>query len=309
MKLTQKLLGYLGRVFDAGPEQVLLMRMRYDGAMSWRVDEGVLTTTVAGGSGSSLSVTLSAYSLSGLIDFIAAQPGYSVPYSDLTGISSLSGTVLIDGGADQDDSNGDHLHAYTSSLWAYLESQAGEIKLLRTAVDEALLQMSAQTAGGEWVDEHGSYYAVQRVNGESDAAYAARIVAEVGRARGTNVAIGSAIRQATGSVGVAVDDYKTYTTSTSGTKSFGLFDVTVVAEIGGDLTPDEIDANTRSLVESMRDAGTFLRNLRYVFRTTSTLYVGAVMRTGSRVTIGFGTALILDGSWLLDGHEVLDGEL
>lgn len=309
MKLTQKLLGYLSRVFDAGPAKVLVMRMRYDGAMSWRVAEGVLTTTVSGGTGSGIAVTLSAYTLPDLAAFIAAQPGYSVPYADMTGVSSLSSSVLIDGGADQDDSNGDYLHAYTSALWAYLESQSGELKLLREAVDESLLQMSAQSAGGEWVDEHGDYYAVPRVADESDAAYAARIVAEVGRARGTNLAIGAAIRESTGAVSVVVDDYKTFTTATDGTKSFGLFDVTVTADIGGALTPDEIDANTRAMVESMRDAGTFMRSLRYVLRSRASIYVAAAMRTGSRVTIGFGLPLLLDGSWALDGQEILDGEI
>lgn len=39
MNLTQKLLGYLNRVFDKGPDRVLVLRFRYDGtAMSWRID-------------------------------------------------------------------------------------------------------------------------------------------------------------------------------------------------------------------------------------------------------------------------------
>lgn len=293
MKLTQKLIGYLSRVFDAGPEKVLVMRIRYDGAMTWQISDGVLTTSVVGGSGSPISVVLSAFMLPGLAAFISAQPGYSVPYSDMAGVDGLAASVLIDGEADQDGSNGDHLYAYTSALWAYMESQATELKLLRAAVDEALLQISAQSASGEWVDEHGSYYAVPRVDGESDAAYASRIVAEVGRARGTNVAIGSAVKQATSALSVAVDDYETFTVAGDGTKSFGLFDSTVLAEIGGPLTPDEIDSNTRSIIESMRDAGTFLRNLKYVFRCRSSLYVAATMKTGSSVTIGIASPGVL----------------
>ena len=37
MKLTDKLLGYLNRVFEKGPDRVLSLRIRYDGGMSWKI--------------------------------------------------------------------------------------------------------------------------------------------------------------------------------------------------------------------------------------------------------------------------------
>lgn len=306
MKLTEKLLGYLNRVFDRGPERVLVLRLRYDGVMRWRVENAVLTTEVTGGSGAALSVDLSGYTVASLAAFLAAQPGYSVPFSDALAVPGLKATVLIDGTSDQDSSNGDHLYAYTSVLWAFMEAQASELKLLRDAVDEALLQMAANTASGEWVDEHGSFYAVGRKSGETDAAYAARIVAEVGRARGTNVAIAQAVRVGSGAYRVDVVDYPTFTVAGDGTKSYGLFDVAVAIDVDAPLSAEEIDANTRALIEAMRDAGTHLRNLKYIRRVSATVYCGALLKVGSVVRVGFGERLLLDGSWLLNGDEILD---
>ncbi len=308
MNLTQKLLGYLNRVFDKGPQSVLVLRLRYDGAMRWTISDGVLTTSVTGGSGAPLTANLADYTLATLAAFLAAQPGYSVPFVDATQVPGLSATVLIDGSSDQDATNGDHLNAYTSVLWAYLESQSTELNLLRLAIDEALAQMSANTASGEWVDEHGSFYAVARSNGESDASYAARIVAEVGRARGNNVAISDAVLRATGAYGVTVADYTTVTTAFDGSKSLGLFDAEVAVDVDAPLSSDQINASTRSIIESMRDAGTHLRNLKYIRRTHLTIYSAAYLKVGWRVGIGTAEApLLLDGTWVLDGAQTLDG--
>ena len=306
MKLTEKLLGYLNRVFSKGPESVLVIRLRYDGAMRWSVDDGILTTTVTGGSGAALRVDLSAYTVSTLAAFLAAQPGYSVPFVDALQIPGLRATVLIDGSSDQDATNGDHLYAYTSVLWAYMETQASELKLLRQAVDEALLQMAANTASDEWVDVHGSFYAVARKNGESDASYAARIVAEVGRARGTNVAISDAVRRACGADRVDVIDYETQTVAADGTKSYGLFDVDVAVDVNAPLSSEEIDSSTRAIIESMRDAGTHLRKLKYIRTQTVSLYAIATTFIGESVTVLF-SPLRLDGTWFLSGAQNLDG--
>lgn len=307
MKLTEKLLGYLNRVFDKGPESVLVLRFRYDGSMTWRVSDGILTTEVTGGTGGPISVDLSAYTVPQLAAVIAAQPGYSVPYVDASQIPGLRATVIIDGSSNQDASNGDHLYAYTSVLWAYMEAQASELKLLKQAIEESLLQMAANTASGEWVDEHGSFYAVGRKTGESDAAYAVRMVAEVGRARGTNVAISEAAQLASGAYSVQVVDYGTFTVAADTTKSYGLFDVISAIDVEAPLSFEEIDANTRSIIESMRDAGTHLRQLKYIRRSTLPLYVGSMLRTGSTVTVRYNP-LRLDGTFLLNGSQYLDGE-
>lgn len=280
MKLTDKLIGYLNRVFDRGPQAVLALRIRYDGTMRWTIADGILTTTVTGGTGAAFRLDLRLFTVATLAANIAARPGYTVPFVDTTQIPGLLATVLLDGSGDQAQSNGDHLKAYTSTLWAYMEAKASELVPLRAAVDEALLQMAANTASGDWVDEHGAFYAVGRKDGESDAQYAARIVAEVGRARGNNVAIGEAVRRASGGDRVDVDDYAVETVAASGTKSFGLFDVSVYLDVNAALAFDAADANTRSVIEAMRDAGTHLRKLKYIRRTRLSTFAAGVLKYG-----------------------------
>src|SRR3546814_4396237 len=58
--------------------------------------------------------------------------------------------------------------------------------------------MSTKTAQGEWLDELGGYYGVPRIQGENDASYGPRIIAEVLRPRGNNVAMEAAIKVYTG---------------------------------------------------------------------------------------------------------------
>lgn len=304
--LAQKLIGYLNRVFDKGPEQYLVLRFRYDGGMVWSIRDGVLRTSVTGGSGQNLDVDLSVYTVATLAAFLAAQPGYSVPFVDATPVPGLAATVLIDGGGNQNDTNGDHLNAYTSVLWAYMTAQAGELRLLRVAIAEALAQMAANTASGDWVDEHGSYYAVPRKAGESDTAYAGRIVAEVGQARGTRTALSVSVRRATGAESVEVMDYDTPTTATGGTVSYGLFDVDVVLDANTPLSSIEIERSTLAVIDAIRDAGTHLRKLRYIRSSTLRLYAAGYLAVGHDVMVSF-SALTLDGSWILDGTEDLDG--
>jgi hypothetical protein len=304
--LAQKLIGYLNRVFDKGPDQYLVLRMRYDGGMVWSVRDGVLRTVVTGGSGQALNVDLSAYTVATLAAYIQAQPGYSVPFVDATPVPGLDATVLIDGGSNQNDTNGDLLNAYTSVLWAYMTAQAGELRLLRAAIAEALAQMAANTASGEWVDEHGSYYAVPRQPGESDAAYASRIVAEVGQARGTRTALSVSVRRATGAESVEVMDYDTPIVGSGGVSSYGLFDVDVVLDANTPLSSIEIERSTLAVIEAVRDAGTHLRKLRYIRSSTLRLFASGYLSFGYDVMVSF-SALTLDGSWLLDGSEDLDG--
>jgi len=287
VKLTQKLIGYLNRVFDKGPGEVLALRLRYDGsAMTWRVADGMLTTTVVGGTGVALSVNLASYTVAELGVFLAAQPGYSVPYQDLSTFTGRSALVLLDGSGDQDKSNGDHLIGFTSVLWAYMDSIASELTLLRASIAEAIQQMSASTASDEWVDEHGTFYKVTRNLNEVDSVYAARIVAEVIKARGNNVAIAEAIKTAVLADSARVVDYDTITTATDTTESYGLFDVTVESSVDVPMAANE-DALVRQIIEAMRDAGTFLRTLKYIRKMRLNTYMGAYTKSGHDVLVTY----------------------
>lgn len=278
MRLTQKLLSFLNRVFDKDPAPFLALRLRYDGDMTWRVADGVLTTTVVGGSGEDLEIDLSQHSVAGLINYLAAQPGYDIAYGDQTALSLLSARVLMDGSGDIDKSNGDHLYGYTSVLWSYMEAQANELQQAAAQIPEAIAQMSTKTAQGEWLDELGDYYKVPRIQGENDASYGPRIIAEVLRPRGNNVAMEAAIKIFTGQDSLvtdvtlygdtfplydgAIQHNGIWAHNAEAQPLYGLFDVQYGYDFinGGDIT--QFHEIVRGLVGRLRDAGTHLRSLQ-----------------------------------------------
>ena len=307
MTLTEKLLGYLNRVFDKGPDSVLALRLNYDGAMTWRVSAGVLTTTVTGGTGGPLTVVLSGFSMSGLAAYLAAQPGYSVPFSVTGDMASRSALALIEASGNPAQSNGDHLLAFQSVLWAYMNAQSGELSTAQIAISEALLQIAAITASDTWVDEHGSYYGVARTNGEADVSYVARIVSEITRARGNGVAIAEAVKLGATASYVTITDVPTVTVSGGGVGSYGLFDVDVEIPVESVLTQPQIEANTLAVLNAMRDAGTHVRKLRYIRAAKMTLWAGAYTRAGHYLTLGFDRyPFIFDGTYSYDGSHEFD---
>lgn len=278
MKLTQKLLAFLGRVFDKDPQTFLALRISYEsGAMTWNVSNAVLTTAPVGGGGQPLTVDLTQFTVFGLVQFIASQRGYSIPYVDGTDLNQLSARVLLDGSGNIAESNGDHIHGYTSPLWAYLEAASLELDRAASAIIEMLKQMSTTTGSDIWLDEWGGVYGIPRLQGESDAAYGQRIIAEVLRARGNNVAIELAIKQFTGQ-DAKVTDVVEWTTplpkyngaithnSASNYNStaqpiYGKFDVEYGYDLltGGDIA--SFQAIVSGLIDRLRDAGTHLRSV------------------------------------------------
>lgn len=278
MKITKKLLGYLNKIFDKDPERFLALRVGYAGAgLTWTVADGLLALSPIGGAGAPLTVVLAGYRLGELVNFISAQPGYRVEYANLTDLSLLSAAVLMDGQGDVSKSNGDHLYGYTSFLWAYMEAHATELNAAKLEIDEMKRQMATTTASGEWLDELGGYYGVPRLSNEVDESYSARIIAEVLRPRGNNVAIEAAIKTFTGQ-DVRVTDVVTYGSasrsyndvwkydgvqlhnSAAGVR-YGLFDVGLDYDIinGGEVNTFLV--TIRGIIDRLRDAGTHLRDL------------------------------------------------
>jgi hypothetical protein len=225
----------------------------------------------------SLTINLRGYSISSLVGFLAAQPGYSVLYADTSQNAQMSAAVLLDGAGDINASNGDHLYGYTSFLYTYLEAQAIELAAAEVQIGEMLEQLSTKTAEGEWLDELGSYYGVPRFPGEADAQYGPRIIPEVLRPRGNGIAIEAAIKAYTGQP-ITVTDVVVYGAATpkynggytynatqvhnaNPTPIYGLFDVLYSYDLlsGTDVT--SFREQIRSLVNRLRDAGTQLRAL------------------------------------------------
>lgn len=295
MRLTQNLLGYLPRVFERDPAPFVALRLRYAGGLTWRVADGVLTTSPIDGPVSAtlsldfleqayqaspgsvdLQVDLSDHTLASLFTLLSAQPGYSAPFltADLAGLSALT---LIDGEGDQGTVYGDRLMGYTSLAYAYMETMAAELAEAGAEIDDMLTQLDTTTAEGEWLEDWGARYAVPRLTGEPDPAYANRIIAEVIRPRGNNVAIAAAISAYTGQDTTVTDAvvwggpnpaYNAVRThnaavnhSSTATPIYGLFDVNYGYDLveGGSIAA--FQQTVRGLVERLRDAGTQLRAL------------------------------------------------
>lgn len=278
MKLTNKLLSFLHRVFDKDPAPFLALRLRYAGAgMTWRVDGARLMTMPVGGQGGALSIDLTQYRLGELVNHLAAQPGYTVEFADRSELSLLGAAVLLDGEGDQDKSNGDHLYGYTSVLWSYLEANAVELEAAARQIEQMRLQMSTVTASDIWLDELGGYYGVPRLPGELDTMYSMRIIAEVLRPRGNNVAIEAAISAYTGQTTTVTDvtinspisplynGAKTYDGSqfhnSISSPLYGLFDVEYGYDLANGADISAFAQIIRDLVGRLRDAGTHLRAL------------------------------------------------
>lgn len=277
MKLTQKLLSYLHKPFDRDPESFLAIRLRYDGSMTWRIEDAVLYTSVSGGTGSALAVDLDQFTLAELANHLAAQPGYSVPYRVTNDLSLLGARILIDGVGNQDASNGDHLSAFRSHTWAYLDATAVELKAAREQIYQMLRQMNVITGEGDWLDEIGDYYNVRRRDGEVDSLYGPRIIEEVIRPRNNNKAIELAISRATGGLPSIVRDVKEIvdvspayngTIDFDGSRQYmattryrrNLFDVEYAFDLEGseDVAPSQ---RRVLLIDNFRAAGNHLRQI------------------------------------------------
>lgn len=286
MRLTKKLLTFLNdAVFDLDPGKYLAMRLQYNGqGLTWTVQDGVLTTETAGGSGAPLTVNLADYTVAQLAQFLGTQPGYSVVYVDRSDFAQLSALVLLDGTGDISASNGDHLYGYTNPNWSYMEANANELQQAEVQAGNAIQQLSTTTAQDMWLDVLGKYFGVPRMQGESDASYGPRIIAEVLRPRSNNIALELAISAYT-TQDTTVTDVTEYgptfplyngvithdgshTYDASLTPIYGLFDVQYGYDLinGGD--PTQFAQTVIGIISRYRAAGTQLRNLILVGGST-----------------------------------------
>ncbi len=271
--MISSLLDRLYRKFSRDPQGYLALRLDYAGTMTWTVDDGVLSTVVSGGPGVALSVDLSQFSLATLAVYLAMQPGYSVIPVQAGSISALT---LVEGSGNPATNNGDHLVAYTSILYAFLDAFGSELRAALTAVLAMPAEMATTTADGEWLDLLGSYYGVPRNLGEVDGQYGPRIIAEILRPRCNNVAIELAVEVFTGQVTTVTDVviYQDepfydgvpkfdgqYMFANVSVPHYGLFDVVVGYDILNGGNPSAFEAAVLDIVSRLRAAGTQLRTL------------------------------------------------
>lgn len=281
MQLTQTLLGYLNRVFNKDPAKVMAMQFTHVYPMTWQVKDAVLTTVVFnGGTGGNLTIDLTQYTFSELINYLASQPGYVTPYL-APSMADVSAAALLDAsGSVAPDGENAPLYAYTSVLWAYLECNASELELAASQIKNLPLQMSTTSADTIWLDVLGNYYKVPRNANEEDSSYGPRIIASVLRPMSNNVAMELAITTFTGQTttvtdvtlpGVTGDVYDglhehdgSIEYNSVYTPVYGLFDVEYGYDILNGQDPTTFAQTITALINTLRAAGTHLRSLSLI---------------------------------------------
>lgn len=279
--IENRLLRWLYNRFDKSPYRQLALQLDYDGRMTWAVTEDRrLVSEVQAGSGGPLNIDLTAFNtIAALANYLAVQPGYSVPYLAPVEISQLSPQALMRGSANIATTNGRNLDAFTSELWAMLESLAAELDAAARQIPRLPLEMATTTADGDFLDTLGSYYGVPRLQDEPDGSYGPRIIAEVLRPKCNNVAIELAIEVFTGQ-SCTVTDVQivtataplydgTYTYDGSqnhdgldASVKYNLFDVVYAYDlVNGTSDVTGFADVVRGIVNRIRAGGTHLRSL------------------------------------------------
>lgn len=192
--VLQKLLKYPhSAVFDVEPGASLALRVRHADGARWSIADEVLTVTVGE---TDWTYQLGELTIGELAAALTAD-GFEVPTLSAEW-SSRSALVLAEGSGDQGVSNGDHIYAFTTILWALMTGYAGEVRTAAYQVVQALRQMVLTQAELEWLDLWGALYGVPRLQHEMDADYAPRIEKEAFRIRVSVGGIEQAILDATG---------------------------------------------------------------------------------------------------------------
>jgi hypothetical protein len=208
MQLTATLINSLNRVWKRDPKPVQALRLTYPGGVlhSWTVKDLLLTTSVSGGAGAPLEIDLTSLTVGGLLVELAGQAGYVIQLL-APGLQDLSAAVLLDGTGDSSAP----LLAYTRLSWAFADAMARELDNLETCAALAPQMMVVATAQGEWLDFLGTLFgACQRIPGEIDTLYAARMIAQITAPKGNNVAIEIALETVYGFENVSVADVVIY---------------------------------------------------------------------------------------------------
>lgn len=182
-------------VFDKNPGPALVMRLTHPAGARWRISDSQFT---AWAGAVETTYDLRVMSIASLQVLLEAA-GFTVQRITAR-YENYSALALLEGEGDQGQSNGDHIHVFTSLLWALLSCYAQEVDAAHYQIKQALLQMVIKTAEGEWLDLWGEVYGIMRLQDEGDPAYRQRIPAEAFRIRVNALAIEKAILDITGKV-------------------------------------------------------------------------------------------------------------
>jgi hypothetical protein len=264
-------LSQLDSAFENDPLSVALFRLDVDtGSITWAVDGDTLT--VLSDEFATFTATLSANTVGALVQALITA-GFTVFAYDPAN-ASLSAAVLMDGSG----STNDPLLGFTSYLWAMGEAIGVELDAMGVASDDALRCAVMLTSEEDWLDLWGSYFGIGRESYEVDPDYVRRIVVEVLRPRCNNVAMEMALEEVFQQVGVSVVDVSewggtsplhdgtitfdgTHEHNAGAVKAYGLFDVQLGYDLLGGVDPVAYLTVVTAIVNRMRAAGTYLRDL------------------------------------------------
>lgn len=171
--MLPRLLGSLYRAFDKNPYAEVACRLRHADGFAWAVSGRVLTAGT--GAGASLGVyTLETLTVLDLYTALLAK-GCTGVYLN-PDFQGLKASVLTDGQGSESQSNGDVLWAYSSLLWAILDSQAYALEWADMDILDAIDQIDYTLADGEMLDYWGQYWGISRQSGELDGSYIIRTI-------------------------------------------------------------------------------------------------------------------------------------
>lgn len=169
---------------------------------------------------------------------------------------------------------------FTNPNWALMSVLRSEVEIAGESVKAAPAQMCVPTAEGDWLDYLGTIFGgITRATGESDPLYGPRIISTILRPACNNKAIELAILNYTGqscrvtdavNAGSAADTYSGVNThdggidydSSANVPQYGLFDLAANYDPSSAMqSPTDFTATLRTMANSLRAAGTYLRNL------------------------------------------------
>lgn len=182
-----RLLGRLNRIFDKEPGSILALRLQAPGGLQWRIADGLLTLSRP--SQPDYTLALAGRRIVDVRDILAAEGFQVLYYADDPAILTLGALALMPGKGDQGQSNGDHLYAFTSPLWAWTGSVGRWLDEARRDIPLALREMVVPTSNGEWSELWASYFGLRRRIAEVDSHLNMRTAYEWRRPRSNRFAI------------------------------------------------------------------------------------------------------------------------
>lgn len=193
MKLTEKLLSHLNRVFNKDAKPFDAMTITAADPVNWTVADAVLTLAVPSDPGMSLVIDLTNLNLQDVVD--AANGGGFTATLMAIGDGDLSAMVLLDGTG----SGSQAIQGFASLLWAMMNAIAYQLQGLGDEIPDMLQQLRMDLSQGEWVDFWLKVFlGTLRLSAETDEAAITRLISTVLTVKSNNKALELMVFAATG---------------------------------------------------------------------------------------------------------------